>query len=335
MASQNIEMVERSALTAHVPGFSLAIVENNTMVDVVHWGVCSEATRNPVTVRTIFEAASLSKPVFTHAILRLADECALSLDEPIKPHIPTLAARDARAGSITPRQILCHTSGLPNWSNADVPLKTYFEPGTRFSYSGEGFWALQQVVERITGEPINTIIERKVFEPLQMEHSSFVWSDHFEADHAVPHDEASQPHNKYKPRDPNVAFSLQTTAVDFARFLSAALGQDEVGSEASSSCFAPQIQVPRDSFTNLDLTPAKLNMNVAWGLGWGLETSNGGFFHWGANDGFRAFALGSQEDGKAFIFLANSDNGLQVVPTVADAILPGNHPSFPWLGLGN
>lgn len=335
MASQNIAMIERSALMTCVPGFSLAIVEDNTVVELVHWGVCSEATRDPVRVSTIFEAASLSKPVFTHAILQLADEGALSLDEPIRVHIPILAGKDTRAGSITPRQILCHTCGLPNWSNADLPLKTYFEPGTRFSYSGEGYYALQQVVERITGEPINTIIERKVFEPLQMENSSFVWLDHFETDHAVPHDEASQPHDKYKPRGPNVASSLQTTAVDFARFLSAVLGQDAVGSEVSSSWFAPQIQVPRDSITNLDLKPAELNMDVAWGLGWGLETSNGDFFHWGHNDGFRAFALGSKKDGNAFVFFANSDNGLKVVPTVADAILPGNHPSFAWLGFGN
>lgn len=166
MAFTNIDLVERSISTASVPGCSLAVVENGTIVDVMHWGVCSEATKNPVTKDTIFEAASLSKPVFTYVVLRLAAKSVLSLDEPIERHIPILAAKDARAGSITPRQVLCHTSGLPNWSSADVPLKTYFEPGTRFSYSGEGFWLLQQVVERITSEPINTTIKRMVLEPL-------------------------------------------------------------------------------------------------------------------------------------------------------------------------
>lgn len=168
-----------------------------------------------------------------------------------------------------------------------------------------------------------------------MENSSYIWLERFEADHAMPHDQASQPHDKVKPSDPNTAFSLQTTASDFARFLGTALDPNVLTDGIGSDWFAQRVQVPKGGFTCLDPTPPELNTNVAWGLGWGLETSRGNFFHWGANDGFKAFALGSLQDRRAFVFFANSDNGLAIVPSIADAIMPGTHPSFAWLGVGN
>ena len=129
----------------------------------------------PVDEHTVFDAASLSKPVFAHAVLQLADQECLSLDAPLGGYLPNYLPADHLVSSITARQVLNHSGGLPNWRNPDLPLKTYFQPGERFSYSGEGFLYLQKSVEAITGERMHSLVERLVLRPFGMDRSSFVW----------------------------------------------------------------------------------------------------------------------------------------------------------------
>ncbi|HEX3404744.1 MAG TPA: serine hydrolase [Acetobacteraceae bacterium] len=76
---------------------------------------------------------------------------------------------------LTPRRVLSHTGDLPNWRNAELPLETHFNPGERFSYSGQGFVYLQKSVEAITGERMHDLVERLVLRPFGMDRSSFVW----------------------------------------------------------------------------------------------------------------------------------------------------------------
>src|SRR5712692_9158601 len=117
---------------------------------------------------TVFDGASLTKPVFAHAVLQLADQGHLSLDAPLGHYLPNYIPNDDRASRISAKHVLSHSAGLPNWRNADFPLKTYFQPGDQFSYSGEGYLYLQKAIEAITGEKIHTLVERSVFQPFGM-----------------------------------------------------------------------------------------------------------------------------------------------------------------------
>ena len=321
-------------LSAHsAPGISLAVVENGAIERVIVGGVRDATTRAPVTERTVFEAASLSKPVFAYAVLQLADAGVLLLDAPLPLPDRDVDPADPRVALITARHVLTHRTGLPNWRGSR-PLQTYFPPGERFSYSGEGFVLLQRAVERIAGEPLDAVVSRLVFAPLGMRDSSFVWQTRFEPDYADPHDEAIQPGSKLKPAEANAAFSLQTTVADYARFLLAVLGAERLTASTARLWLTPQVNPPQGRFESLEAAAPERDLAVAWGFGWGLEPDHGTFFHWGSNPGANAFAIGSRASGTALVMFANGDNGVAAVPEVVASLFPGHRPALAWLGYG-
>src|SRR5258708_20225 len=205
-----------------VPGLSIAILQNGQ----IHWqhsfGVKNTKANDPVTDDTIFEAASLSKPVFAYAVLKLVDQGKLALDTPLSSYLPKPYIEDPLLAKITARIVLSHRTGFRNWRN-DQPLKIYFTPGERFSYSGEGYVYLQTVVEQITGKPLNDVITELVFTPLGMASSSYVWRPVFDALTATGHYPDAHSVDLWKPHHSASASTLNTTAHDYALFLSAIL----------------------------------------------------------------------------------------------------------------
>jgi CubicO group peptidase (beta-lactamase class C family) len=296
-------------------------------------GVRSTETRAPVDDGTLFEAASLSKPIVACTTLRLIDAGKLDLDEPLSNIVGPLVADDVRASSITARHVLSHTTGLPNWRRNGVPLRTYFSPGSRFSYSGEGFVFLQAVIERVTGEPLEAVVERLVFTPLEMRRSSFVWRDSFDGNAAFGHHVDGSIEPKFQPKRANAAFSLHTTAVDYGRFVAAVMEGALLKEATASLWLRPQSYPPFGGVEDLGGTPSGSALDIAWGLGWGLEPEGSAFFHWGSNPGATAFVFGIPETRTAMTVFLNSDTGLDMVPRLIADKFPGPHPSLTWLGL--
>jgi CubicO group peptidase (beta-lactamase class C family) len=273
--------VARLMVDGEVPGLAIAMIHNGR-VDLSNYGVCSTRTGAPVDAQTVFEAASLGKPVFAYVVLQLVDAGMLSLDQKVADILPDPVPGDPRAAQITVREILSHTSGLPNWRHDR--LRTYFDSGTRFSYSGEGFILLQRAVEKITGQTLEVIAKRLVFEPLGMHSTSYVWQDSFEGDYAAPHDTGSRPGIRRRPSGARSASSLETTATDYARFLQAVLAGERLKLETAKLWLTPVKNVPQGCNPEyLRATASEPNPQVAWGLGWGLEPTEGTFFHWGDN----------------------------------------------------
>src|SRR5258707_133880 len=142
---------------AAVPGIAAAVIEGGRRGQPVHCGLRSATAPELIDEHTIFEGASLTKPVFAHAVLQIADQGCLSLDAPLGRYLPNYIPHDDRASTITAKHVLSHSTGLPNWRSADFPLRTYFQPGTRFSYSGEGYFYLQKVIEAVTHQKLHTL----------------------------------------------------------------------------------------------------------------------------------------------------------------------------------
>ncbi len=107
MSASEIDVARLMAASA-VPGLALAVVESGAISRVAAGGVRHATTREPVTERTVFEAASLSKPVFAYAVAQLADAGLLPLDEPLARHVPDYVPGDPRAAAITVRHVLAH-----------------------------------------------------------------------------------------------------------------------------------------------------------------------------------------------------------------------------------
>lgn len=310
-----------------VPGLSVALVENGRIAYTGAFGVKSRDTGEPVEGETTFAAASLSKPLFAYAVMQLVEEGKLNLDTPLYKYLEYPdAAHDGRYKQITGRMVLSHSSGFPNWR--DDKLNILFTPGERFQYSGEGFVYLMRVVEKLTQKPLNDLMEEKVFGPLEMKNTSYVWKEEFEALYAAPHDDLGFPVGKYRPEEGNAAHSLQTTATDYAKFLLAMLQSRGLKPSSIKMMLSPVIGAGR-SFSG----PHNEDAGVSWGLGWGLQETPKGrsFWHWGDNGTFRCFVTGYPDSGKALVYFTNSNLGLRAVPAIHERFFGKECPAWEWL----
>ncbi|HEY9212595.1 MAG TPA: serine hydrolase domain-containing protein [Ancylobacter sp.] len=328
-----IDDLEALIARAGVPGASIGFV-NSGRLELRSAGVVDTATRVAVNDQTVFDAASLSKPVFAYAVLQLIEAGHLSLETKLSTLVPEYVSDDPRAEEVTVGQVLCHSSGLPNWRSVEFPLRTHFAPGERFSYSGEGYIWLQRVAERIMNDPLEALMGKLVFQPLGMKQSSYLWQSAYEANYAAPHDRAQQPGLKRKPQQAMAAFSLHTTAGDYARFLQAVLTSANLRAGTAALWLVPHASVRRPGILSLRPDGADADTGVSWGLGWGLEPARGTFFQWGDSDRGRhkTFAMGSASEQKALVILANGTQGMAIVPELVEGVFPGEHLCFEWLG---
>ena len=319
-----------------VPGLSVGLIRHGEVVWHRGFGVTNVQTRELVTDDTVFEAASLSKPVFAYAVLKLVDRGVLDLDRPLNQYQPDLyaSAADPQLGLITARHVLTHTTGLQNWP--DGALKTYFTPGERFSYSGEGFVLLSRAVERVTGVPTNELMRRTVFEPLGMTSSSYLWERRYDTLSTWYHNSRGEPvagQGKPSSSDVNVATSLRTNGRDYARFLAALLRGDGLKLETRHLMLTTQVPVREGGSTTIDRPQAPIVSNVAWGLGVGLQTSADGpaFWHWGNNTYGKAYFVVLDRQQTGIVIFANSVYGLSIVPAIVAEAVGGDQPPMAWL----
>ena len=181
---------------AGVPGLAIAVVRDATVAWSATFGVRDADTREPVRDGTVFEAASLSKPVFAYGVLKLRERGKLDLDRPLAQYLPApdpYLPDDPRAARITARMVLSHSAAIPNWRRAREPLPVQSDPGTVFAYSGEGYAYLQRVVEHLTGLSLAAWLRAQVLEPLGMPDSSYLWIDDYEGRATRGHDADGKP----------------------------------------------------------------------------------------------------------------------------------------------
>jgi CubicO group peptidase (beta-lactamase class C family) len=316
---------------ADVPGMSIALVRNGELTWSGAFGVMNADTKKPVTGETVFEAASLSKPVFAYAVLKLVDEGKLNLDTPLNKYLANNydVVGDERINLITARHVLSHTSGFPNWRDNDGTklLLIHFTPGEKFSYSGEGMVYLSKVVEKITGMPLEDFMQLYALGPLGMKSSSYIWQSRFDSLKAYRHDLLGKMTGRNQPQgghasavreEGNPAASLCTTAGDYAKFVIAVLNGTGLKKATWEQMLAPQIRV-NEKYPQ-----------VAWGLGVGLETMGEGeyFWHWGDNGDSKAYVAAFLPGKNAVVYFADGSNGLSFAKELLEDAIGGDHPAL-------
>jgi len=329
-----IDRLVPSLMEEHrVPGVSIALIADGRVAWSKAYGVSDAAKGTPATAETLFEAASTSKPVFAILALQLADEGRLDLDRPLieyssEPLVPDQPGRRR----VTARMALSHTTGLPNWRPGDEeregPLPLLFEPGTRFGYSGEGVFYLQRAVEEITGQPLDLRARTALFEPLGLEGSSYSWGPQVDRVLAGGHGEDGSFLTRSKYTHPNAAYTLYTTAEEYARIIvevmNAVRGRSKVLSEASArEMLRPQVAL--DARDPIERPFSAQGRSVHWALGWSVNTTAGGdiYHHSGANrTGFRCYSQFSLDRRSGLVIMTNGLGGgelwTRLVATIGD-----------------
>jgi CubicO group peptidase (beta-lactamase class C family) len=319
---------------AKVPGLAIAVVRNGKTAWAHGFGIKESRTNESVTEDTVFEAASLSKPVFAYGVLKLVEQGKLGLDVPLTSYLPKpFIAGDERLKKITARIVLSHRTGFPNWPGDGGSVSIYFTPGERFSYSGEGYIYLQRVVEKITGKPLNKYMTEAVFTPLGMTTSSYVWRPDFDALTATGHDSEGKPTELEKPTEALAASTLNTTAKDYALFLEAVLNGKGLKPSTVREMETPEIALDPECRICIKREPKQLSKNLFWGLGWGIERKDGTdmLWHWGDNGSFKAFVMADPKTKSGVVMFANSENGLEVAKPLTEEAMGTDSLAFEWL----
>jgi len=323
------EQIPKLMKDAVLPGLSIALVKHGALFWRRSFGVRNSTTKAPVDNATVFEAGSMSKPVFAYAALKLCERGIIGLDTPLTKYAPRRVLEgDPRLDLVTARHVLSHSSGFQNWRSKKDPLKIHFQPGEKYLYSGEGYSYLQSVVTHLTGRSdpkscskfedgvdvcasdIDAYMRKNVFVPFGMTSSGYVWNERFERHTSWPHDAAGKPLPKGKSTATDAARyaaagGLHATPTDYAKFLIEVLNPKP----------ADAFRLRKHTLAEMVRPHVKVDDQRSWALGWEVAPTEWGDWisHGGDNTGFHSFAVASLKSRSGYVVMTNGEGGTQVL----------------------
>lgn len=251
----------------HSNGLALSVIDHGKVTYTRTYGI-RNAKGDPLTPDTVMYGASLTKSVFAYTVMQLVDQGKLSLDTPIKNYLdqplPSYGpdpvfpdkygpykdlAADPRWEKITPRMALTHSIGFSNFFflEPDQKLRIHFEPGTRYSYSGEGLILLQFVIERGSkakglGLDVGDLTQAN-FDRLGMTRTSLVWRDSFAGNLADGWNDQGKPEEHDERSKVRAAGSMDTTITDLSKFVAALVRGDGLSAAARAEITKRQLHI--------------------------------------------------------------------------------------------
>jgi CubicO group peptidase (beta-lactamase class C family) len=327
----------------HTPGLSIALIKDYKILWVKAYGVADVKTNRPVQVDTLFQAASISKPVTAMAALRLVQEGRFSLDVNVNTllkswHVP--ASDLARDQPVTPRSLFSHTSGaddgfgFPGYAPG-APLPTIVQvldgqlpstlPPVRFTrrpyaaykYSGGGVLIMQLALTDLLAQPFEQIMQTNVLQPLGMTNSTYEQplpeTQQSRAAHAHDSDGYAMdaPWHVYPEQAPA---GLWTTPSDLARFAI----EVQLAVHGPAGAVLKQATA-REMIAPTGVGPFAVGFEIA-------KTGEGWYFsHSGGNWGFHCHLLAHVRKGYGVVIMTNSDQGMKVIEEIESRVAAAYH----------
>ena len=345
--------VKRLMDLANVQGLSLAILNKNKPTYIKTYGFKNKEKNEFIDTSTVLYAASFSKAVFGYLTMKLVQEKTIDLDKPLyrylnKP-IPEYEyfsdlKSDNRWKSITARMCLSHTTGLPNvrWFHPTTGeqdtlgvMKIYFSPGKKYAYSGEGIKLLQLVIEEITKKNVEELAIEKVFKPIGMSRTGYIWYDRFDDNYAIGHLSDNTLNPKKKRTKPVAGGSLVTSISDYTRFIEYLMQQKGLDKKIFKEMITPQIEIhSKTQFPVItkETTAENRAINLSYGLGWGLLKCKYGraFFKEGHDDAWRNYNINFIDKGISIIIITNSSNGEFIFKELLETLIGDSFTPWKW-----
>jgi CubicO group peptidase (beta-lactamase class C family) len=310
--------------THGVPSVSIAVIRDGAIAWTAAYG--EQGPGKVATPSTLYNVASMTKPITAETVMRLASQGKLGIDEPMWPHWvdPDILA-DPRHKLLTPRLSLSHRTGFPNWRRETVKvLKFTFDPGTKSSYSGEGYEYVARFAEKKLGERFDALAQRVVLEPLGLKETSYNKRDWFK-------DRVAQPFDKkfLEPDFPDTGVAsdlVYSTAPDYAKFMIAVMNNQGV-----SEKLAAERKITVDDFAAEVCAQAKLvgdncPTRLGFGMGWAVVNYKNEtvIMHGGSDTGAKTQGYFVPERRFGVVIFTNGENGNKIIHEVAAAIDPAS-----------
>lgn len=302
-----------------IPGLNLALIKEGKVVYEKSYGLANGYTKHAINDDAIYDAGSLTKPVFAFLVMKLAEEGIIDLDRPLHEYYRyDDIVHDVAHHQITARHVLTHRTGFPNWRRGQLNFVN--SPGT-FGYSGEGFVYLSKVVEAVTGENTETLLRRYVTDVIDMPSTYFSANADLQARLVYGHNDKYS--TSLRPaRLPNMAYSMHTNATDFTAFMLTLHNREVLLESTFDEILSDQVDIP------VNWSEANTDWRQAFGLGLQLKHSPYGlaFGHSGRNGGYDCTFEMYTEEGFGYVFFTNSSNGFRLKNIVREFLVSGRNP---------
>lgn len=334
----------------NIPGAAVALVHEGRLYSASGYGLADVASDTKVTPETLFQVASVSKPVSAWGVMKLVETGLVDLDAPVDTYLTRwhLPPSEFDESQVTIRRLLSHSAGLslhgyPGFE-PDQTLPTLEEslsgatggsgdvrivaqPGEKFSYSGGGYTLLQLLVEEVSGQPFSDYMQQQVLNPLGMERSSFDILPSKGVVTASAYDASGQQLPLYN-FTARAAAGLYTSASDLGRFVAAAM--PTVSGDLPGRGLLSPTTVAEMLSAAVPLSGSNAAMGDSFGLGYSVENTSDEILvasHSGGNRGWRSYIGLAPQTGEGIVILTNSDGGTNVIYPVLRLWAP-------WAGLG-
>lgn len=294
--------IEKWLKDNRIPVLGIGIIRHGKLQRVNVYGELQNGVSVPY--NTIFNVASLTKPITAMVALKLVSQGKWNLDEPVYRYwTDPEVADDKNHLTLTTRHILSHQSGFPNWryEHPEGKLRFAFKPGTQYRYSGEGFEYLRKALEKKFRKSLQQLAAELIFEPLKMNDTSYYWNNKTDENRfATGYNSEGKPYPLFKHQTANAADDLLTTISDYSRFMVSLLDTGGLTDKVYQEMITPQVSVKKDLYFGLGL--------LKYDLGNGTYALS----HSGADEGSKTIAFLLPESKEGLVIFTNADNGYLV-----------------------